>query len=88
MQAAELNNGQKMPIVGFGTAFGPSSDDAQTETYIETALEAGYRHFDTAYLYKTEKPLGSVLAKWFATGKLKREDVFITTKVRTPDLSS
>ncbi|XP_060530275.1 uncharacterized protein LOC132704348 [Cylas formicarius] len=48
---------------------------------LETALEVGYRHFDTAYVYGNEHIIGKVLNKWFSSGKLKRDDVFITTKL-------
>lgn len=48
---------------------------------LNAALENGYRHFDTAYIYGNEKELGEVLKEWFSQGKLKREDVFITTKL-------
>lgn len=47
---------------------------------IAAALEDGYRHFDTAFFYENETPLGKVLKKWFDQGG-KREDLFITTKV-------
>ena len=48
---------------------------------IETAMEVGYRHFDTAALYQTEPFLGQALKNKIADGTLKREDVFITSKV-------
>jgi len=53
------------------------------ESTVNTALEIGYRHFDIAYNYKNEAHLGNVLKKWFDDGKIKREDLFITTKVST-----
>lgn len=45
------------------------------------ALEAGYRHIDTATAYENEKVIGDVLKNWFDSGKLKRSDIFIVTKV-------
>lgn len=52
-------------------------------------MEVGYRHIDTAQAYENEHIIGKVLKKWFDSGKLKREDVFLTTKlsafVMTPD---
>lgn len=48
---------------------------------MEAALEIGYRHIDTAYYYKNEHVIGKVLKRWFDSGKLKREDVYITTKL-------
>ena len=47
---------------------------------ILSAFEVGYRHINTALLYKNEKVIGAALKKWFAMGN-KREDIFITTKV-------
>lgn len=48
---------------------------------MDIALEVGYRHIDTAYRYKNEHIIGKVLKRWFDSGRLKREDVFITTKL-------
>jgi diketogulonate reductase-like aldo/keto reductase len=48
---------------------------------VEYALDIGYRHIDTAFAYGNEKDIGDALKKKFSQGKLKREDVFITTKV-------
>jgi len=45
------------------------------------ALEMGYRHIDTAYLYRNEGIIGKVLAKLIGDQKLKREQVFLVTKV-------
>jgi len=51
------------------------------ETSINAALEAGYRHFDTAFLYANEEIIGTILKKWFDSGKIKREELFIVTKL-------
>lgn len=48
---------------------------------MEAALEAGYRHIDTAYAYENEHVIGAVLKKWIDSGKVKREDLFIVTKL-------
>jgi diketogulonate reductase-like aldo/keto reductase len=48
---------------------------------VDIALELGYRHIDTAYFYQNEAAIGKTLKKWFDSGKLKREDIFIVTKV-------
>lgn len=48
---------------------------------MDAALEVGYRHIDTAFVYNNELIIGKVLKKWFESGKLKREDLFITTKL-------
>lgn len=48
---------------------------------VHAALEAGYRHIDTAYVYKNEAAIGEVIQEWIKSGKLKREELFVTTKV-------
>ena len=50
-------------------------------TAVRTALEAGYRHIDTAYNYKNEDAIGEVLQEFLKSGKVKREELFIVTKV-------
>lgn len=53
----------------------------ELERAIDTAIAVGYRHIDTAFIYGTEKVIGQTLQKWFKSGKLKREEIFITTKL-------
>jgi diketogulonate reductase-like aldo/keto reductase len=48
---------------------------------LRIALKNGYRLIDTASAYKTEGEIGQVLQEFFKSGQLKREDVFVTTKV-------
>ena len=48
---------------------------------METALDVGYRHFDGAKIYNTERMIGEALRNKIKQGVVKREDVFITTKV-------
>lgn len=55
--------------------------DAEVEDALNNALEAGYRLVDTARYYCNEHVVGKVLSEWCSAGKLKRKDVFITTKV-------
>ncbi|XP_060520150.1 1,5-anhydro-D-fructose reductase [Cylas formicarius] len=76
--SVSLNNATKMPILGYGTW---QATDAELEAAVEAALEAGYRHIDTAYVYENEKVIGKVLKKWISSGKVKREDLFIVTKL-------
>jgi 2,5-diketo-D-gluconate reductase A len=69
-----LHDGIEMPQLGFGAFQVPPADTQET---VELALEAGYRHFDTAASYGNERGLGAALA---ASG-LPREDYFVTTKL-------
>lgn len=81
MKYLDFSDGNKLPIVGLGTW---QSEDEQVEAAVDTALEAGYRHIDTAYSYKNEKAIGKVLKEWLDAGKVKREELFITTKLPMP----
>jgi len=48
---------------------------------VKTAIAAGYRHLDCAYIYHNEAEIGSALRQVFAEGTVCREDMFITSKV-------
>jgi diketogulonate reductase-like aldo/keto reductase len=69
----------EIPQIGLGTFL--AQDPAQLESAIITAIEAGYRHIDTAAFYENEEFIGQALQKIFKQGKIKREDLFITTKL-------
>ena len=60
-----------------------SSIFQENDAGYEVALEAGYRHIDTAYLYQNEEEIGYNVAAWIQKdpNNNKREDLFITTKV-------
>lgn len=73
-----LNNGAEMPILGFGV-FQISPDE--TEWAVATALDVGYRHFDTAASYQNEEAVGRALR---GSG-VPRDDLFITTKLWIQD---
>lgn len=51
---------------------------------MKKAIDIGYRHFDTAFLYNTETEVGEAIREKIAEGVVKREDVFVATKVRVP----
>jgi diketogulonate reductase-like aldo/keto reductase len=71
--AANLPGGGSMPLLGFGTwqITGPTATTA-----VRTALDAGYRHLDTATVYRNESEVGTGLAE----SAVPRDDVFVTTK--------
>lgn len=66
-------------MVGFGTW--QLGNDTTVKRAIRAAISAGYRLIDTAYIYGNEKAIGQVLHEMIAQGKVKRDDVFLTTKV-------
>ncbi|XP_066249489.1 1,5-anhydro-D-fructose reductase-like [Euwallacea similis] len=71
-------SGLKMPIVGLGTW---RAQPEEIEKAVNVALECGYRHIDTAFNYNTEESIGKVLNQWIDSGRVKREELFITTKL-------
>ncbi|XP_053978050.1 aldo-keto reductase family 1 member B1-like [Hylaeus volcanicus] len=75
-----LSNGQKIPILGLGTWQG-GDDPSGVEQAVRDAVDAGYRHFDCAHIYGNEKAIGKALREKINEGVVKREDLFITTKL-------
>ena len=70
-----LNNGVKIPVLGFGTW--KAQDGEEAYQAVLAALKAGYRHIDTAAVYKNEESVGRAIKD----SGLAREDLFITTKL-------
>ena len=69
-----LSNGVKIPKIGLGTW---QSSKEDTYNACMAAIKAGYKHIDTAYVYENEDSVGRALKD----SKVKREDIFITTKL-------
>ncbi len=67
-----------LPAVGFGTLI---PDPVVTKQAVKTALEVGFRHFDCAERYRNEQAVGDAMQEVFKGGAIKREDVFVTTKL-------
>ncbi|KAG9469223.1 hypothetical protein GDO78_021013 [Eleutherodactylus coqui] len=84
-----LNDGRKMPVIGFGTYAPPQFSKRLAEDGVKVALEVGYRHIDSAFIYKNEVEVGQAIKQKIADGTVKREDVFYTGKLwstfYTPD---
>jgi diketogulonate reductase-like aldo/keto reductase len=74
-----LNDGSgEIPALGFGTSL---SDRSKTRSAVKTAVEVGFRHLDAAERYRNEAEVGAALKELFADGTVRREDLFVTTKL-------
>ena len=74
-----LNNTVQMPVLGLGTFHAGSGKE--TIAAVHHALEAGYRHIDTASIYGNETDIGKALLE----SRIPREDIFITSKLWNPE---
>lgn len=71
-----------IPVIGLGTATMKEGDDDEVKSAVMEAIKVGYRHFDTAALYQTEKSIGEAIAEALRQGLIKsRDELFITTKL-------
>ncbi|XP_028551819.1 NADPH-dependent aldo-keto reductase, chloroplastic-like [Dendrobium catenatum] len=77
-----LNTGAKIPSVGLGTW---QEKPGGAGAAVIAAVKAGYRHFDCALIYGNEKEIGLALKQVFEEGIVKREDLFITSKLWCSD---
>ncbi len=74
-----LNDGSgAMPALGFGTSL---SDNTKTRDAVRAAVQAGFRHLDAAERYRNEAEVGAALKELFADGTVRREELFVTTKL-------
>jgi diketogulonate reductase-like aldo/keto reductase len=73
-----INGTGAMPALGFGTLI---PDLVDTKNATRAALEAGFRQLDSSERYRNEKEVGEAMQEVFKEGKIKREDVFIATKL-------
>jgi diketogulonate reductase-like aldo/keto reductase len=74
-----LNNGVKIPCIGFGTWQTPNGEVAVSS--IKEAISCGYRHIDTAAIYGNEESVGKAIRE----SKIKREELFVTSKLWNTD---
>uniref|UniRef100_A0A2A4IW06 NADP-dependent oxidoreductase domain-containing protein n=1 Tax=Heliothis virescens TaxID=7102 RepID=A0A2A4IW06_HELVI len=80
-------DGRKMPAIGLGTYLGfdkngvVTSKNKELRDVVMEAIDMGYRHFDTASIYNTEAEVGEAINMKIDEGVVRREDIFITTKL-------
>jgi glycerol 2-dehydrogenase (NADP+) len=74
----KLNNGMSIPAIGLGTWSGTTVEEQQSALpWYLSAIEIGYRHFDTAYGYGTEPVVGQAIRQ----SKVPRSEIFVITKL-------
>lgn len=78
MEYRHLSNGNNIATIGFGTYLIQKSETIKA---VYNAIKEGYRHIDTAAAYENEEQVGYAIAQCIAEGIVKREDLFITSKI-------
>lgn len=78
VQTFKLNSGASMPRLGYGTW---QSAPGEVGAGIEKAIEVGFRHLDFAKVYGNQKEVGAALKKALSKGNVKREDLFLVSKL-------
>jgi alcohol dehydrogenase (NADP+) len=78
MKTLKFNNGDEMPAIGLGTW---KSGKGEVGNAVKIALNSGYRHIDCAAVYNNEAEIGKAFSEVFSEGKIKREEVWITSKL-------
>lgn len=78
MKNLSFKNGDLLPIIGLGTW---KSEPGQVRKAVFWAIEAGYRHIDCAAIYQNEREVGQGIADSLAAGLVRREDLFVTSKL-------
>ena len=78
METIRLSNGVEVPVLGIGTFMITPAD---TENAVYSAIKLGYRMIDTANAYMNEEAVGKAIAKAIGEGLVKREELFVSTKI-------
>lgn len=85
----KLGSKGRVPALGFGT-YAPRESEDDVYEAVRVAIKAGYRHLDCAAIYRNERAVGQAIKQTIVEDKVKREDLFITSKLwnscHSPDL--
>ncbi len=76
-----LNTGDKIPVIGLGTFGSDTYSNDEVAQAVKFAIKNGYRHIDCASVYGNEKEIGKALSDLISDNTIKREDLWITSKV-------
>ncbi|KAK6190279.1 hypothetical protein SNE40_002186 [Patella caerulea] len=77
----QLPSGDKIPTVGLGTWTVWQGAEGEIYRAVKEAIKVGYRHIDCAWFYKNQGEVGQAIKESIEEGTIKREDLFVTTKV-------
>jgi len=84
VDTVKLNNGAEIPIFGLGTWL---SKPGEAGAAVKHALENGYNHIDCAQVYMNEAEIGEYMSQVWKAGKVKREDIYIVSKLWCSDFA-
>ncbi|XP_017912815.1 PREDICTED: prostaglandin F synthase 1 isoform X2 [Capra hircus] len=76
----KMNDGYFMPLLGLGTS-ASKVVKSEVEKAVMRAIDVGYHHIDSAYIYQNEEEIGRAIQMKLADGTVKRGDLFLTTKL-------
>ena len=78
MKFYEFANGDQLPLLGLGTW---KAEPGEVGRAVKTAIRLGYRHIDCATIYANQAEIGDALAQLFQDGEVKRQELWITSKL-------
>lgn len=79
--SVKLSDGHFMPMLGLGTYAAADVPKSQALEATKMAIDVGFRHIDSAYMYQNEEEMGKAIREKIADGTVKREDIYYTSKL-------